>query len=197
MGSMEGDMDFPNEQLVSQNTGYNVSTSNKYDILSDATNITINNTEIEDDFVKELKKKNMDSSGNTLSRNQSPSKIQSQVTNRNGKSLTLNKNQVRDRKDSKTEGNERKKEEKLPPINILYQDPKDTEILLIKKLGQIRSAIKRGSKNKHSLQVYSANDFYQTKKLLESASTCFYTYTQKLDKPISMILKGLHHTYDT
>lgn len=33
--------------------------------------------------------------------------------------------------------------EKPPPINILYQDPKDTETLLIKKLVQMRFTIKR------------------------------------------------------
>lgn len=42
--------------------------------------------------------------------------------------------------------------------------------------------------------MFSTNDFHQTKKLLESVSTCFYTYTPKNEKSIPILLKGLSHT---
>lgn len=44
--------------------------------------------------------------------------------------------------------------------------------------------------------MFNASDFYQAKKLLESVDTCFYTYTPKANKPISILLKGLNYTYN-
>lgn len=44
--------------------------------------------------------------------------------------------------------------------------------------------------------MFSETDYYKAKKLLELANTCFYTYTPKKDKLISVLLKGLHHSYN-
>lgn len=46
------------------------------------------------------------------------------------------------------------------------------------------------------LQMFSETDYYRTKKLLELANTCFYTYTPKKDKLVSILLKGLHYSYN-
>lgn len=44
--------------------------------------------------------------------------------------------------------------------------------------------------------MFSLTDFHTAKKLLESVYTYFYTYTPKKDKTISILLKGIHHSYD-
>lgn len=73
----------------------------------------------------------------------------------------------------------KKKEEKPPPFNILYQNPRDTEKLILSELGQVRFLIKEVNNNKHTLQMFSETDYYKAKKLLELANTCFYTHPEK------------------
>lgn len=39
-------------------------------------------------------------------------------------------------------------------------------------------------------------DYYKAKESLELVKACFYTFTPKKDKAFTILLKGLHHSYD-
>ncbi|CAK9816292.1 Nucleic-acid-binding protein from transposon X-element [Anthophora plagiata] len=59
---------------------------------------------------------------------------------------------------------------KPPPINILYQDPKETVQLISHSSSQGNFHIKRISKTKHVLQLNTLEDFQKAKRLPESFS---------------------------
>lgn len=84
-----------------------------------------------------------------------------------------------------------------PPINILYQDAKDTTLLLKTKLKDSNSFyIKRINNGKHALYVNSQPNYKIALELLRKCDTKFYTYTSKSDKPINLLLKGFDHNYN-
>lgn len=67
----------------------------------------------------------------------------------------------------------------------------DTEQLITSQVKNSDFVIKRVNDKKHVLQMYSLADYHRVKKLLESVHTCFYTFTPKKEKTISVILKGI------
>jgi hypothetical protein len=96
-------------------------------------------------------------------------------------------------KDHQTVHQRSRRKERPPPINILYQDPKDITKLIkanIKKMNNFY--IKRINGSKHILYVDSLENFNQVKELLVKCNTKFYTYTNKSEKPITLLLKGLN-----
>lgn len=64
-------------------------------------------------------------------------------------------------------------------------------------IGQAKFVIKRINKSKHALQVNNIIDFSKAKKALEQAGTCFYTYTPRMEKPRTLLLKGISSEYET
>jgi len=77
------------------------------------------------------------------------------------------------------------------PINILYQDPKDTAQLKLNIKDSNNFFIKRIN-GKHILQIKSL-DFKQAKELLIKCNTKFYTYTSKSE---NLLLKGLNNSHE-
>lgn len=89
----------------------------------------------------------------------------------------------------------RKLKDKPPPINILYQDPKDTVCLFEKELKVDNFHIKRVNNSKHIAQFQALNDFKRAKEVLAKANTNFYSYTARTEKNPVFLLKGLNFTY--
>jgi len=83
-----------------------------------------------------------------------------------------------------------------PPINILYQDPRDTTKLLKTNIKDMKNFfIKRVNNGKHILHVDTMENFKQVKELLIKCNSKFYTYTDKSEKFITILLKGLDSAY--
>lgn len=69
--------------------------------------------------------------------------------------------------------------DKPPPINILYQDPRDTTTLLKSKLKDLDNFyIKHINSGKISLQVDTLENYKQVKQLLSKCNSKFYLYFQ-------------------
>lgn len=89
-----------------------------------------------------------------------------------------------------------RRKDRPPPINILYQDPKDTTRLLKANISNMNNFyIKRINNGKHVLQINNMDNFKTAKELLIKCNSRFYTYTSKLEKPITILLKGLNSSY--
>ncbi|CAK9827468.1 hypothetical protein ANTRET_LOCUS5157 [Anthophora retusa] len=84
---------------------------------------------------------------------------------------------------------------KPPPINILYQDPKETIQLISQNNSQVNFHIKRLSKTKHVLQLNTLEDFQKAESVLSTAKASFYTYTPKGLKNHNFWLKGLPESF--
>lgn len=84
---------------------------------------------------------------------------------------------------------------KPPPINILYQDPKETIQLINHNNNQIKFHIKRLSKTKHVLQLNTLEDFQKAKSTLSTAKVGFYTYTPKELKNHNFLPKELPESF--
>jgi len=90
-----------------------------------------------------------------------------------------------------------RRKDRPPPINILYQDPRDTNKLLKSNIKDIKDFyIKRVNNGKHILQLDTVENFKQVKELLIKCNSKFYTYTDKSEKFITLLLKGLDSAYD-
>lgn len=179
---------------------YNVLTRNKYTPLNEITDLMETDTNANDNnsIVAELKNRNR----LTHPIIEAPS-IQDKPFHDNTTQKGINvhpgpSNITISREDDKDrpKGKDQKKKEKPPPLNIIYQNPKDAERLITSQIKEANFTIKRINNNKHILQMFSLTDFHKAKKLLKSVYTCFYNFTQKKDKAISVLLKGLHHSYD-
>lgn len=175
---------------------YSVQTENRYTPLNNITNSM--ETEAENsDIITELRNRNRGI--NSSDRSPSSQDHNHQIHNRAQEQMDTHPGDYKH--PPSTEANKdqpkKKKEGKPPPLNIIYQSPKDTERLISSQIKQANFTIKRINNNKHVLQMFSLTDFHKAKKLLESVHTCFYTFTPKENKNISVLLKGLHHSYDT
>lgn len=81
-----------------------------------------------------------------------------------------------------------RRKDRPPPINILYQDPKDTVKLLKSTIKDTNNfQIKRINNGKHTLQVDNINNFNAVKELLVKCNLKFYTYTAKTEKPTTLL----------
>lgn len=101
------------------------------------------------------------------------------------------------RKDLQENSAKTRRKDRPPPINILYQDPKDTANLLKTKLRDTNNFyIKRINNGKHILQIDNIDNYKIVKELLTECNSKFYTYTPKIEKPIMLLLKGLNNSYD-
>ncbi|KAK2578796.1 hypothetical protein KPH14_012642 [Odynerus spinipes] len=78
---------------------------------------------------------------------------------------------------------------KSPPINILYQDPKETVDLIRNKFKQIDFHVKRVRNSKHVVQLHSLADFDKVKETLTKPNTSHYSYTPKEEKNHNYLLK--------
>jgi len=79
---------------------------------------------------------------------------------------------------------------KPPPINIFYQDPRDTLRLIKETLGNMTFHIKRINEYKHILYINDIDNYNKIKKLLKETNTNFYSFTPKEEKNLTFILKG-------
>jgi len=78
----------------------------------------------------------------------------------------------------------------------LYQNPRDTAILIKTNLADINNFyIKRISNGKHILQIDSIENFKKVKNLLMKCESKFYIFTVKSEKPIILLLKRLNSSY--
>ncbi|GAB1861458.1 hypothetical protein CAJAP_02537 [Camponotus japonicus] len=179
---------------------YNVLTRNKYTPLNEITDLMETDLDADDNnsIVAELKNRNRRTHPITKAPSIQDKSFHDNTTQKGinvhpgPSNITISKEDDKDR----PKGKDQKKEEKPLPLNIIYQSPKDTERFITSQIKQANFTIKRINNNKHILQMFSLTDFHKAKKLLESVYTCFYTFTPKKDKAISVLLKGLHHSYD-
>ena len=82
-----------------------------------------------------------------------------------------------------------------PPINIINQDPRDTVQLIKHNIGISNFHIKLIHNNKHVLYLDNLQDFTKAKEILISAQTSFFTFTHKLEKFQTYLLKGLDNNF--
>lgn len=143
------------------------------------------------DFLKYLKRKNKQQQENNSTK-------KSGNAPRNGSEATQKDKQTPYQpKDPQNTPGRTKRKERPPPINILYQDHKDTTKLLKENLKDMNNFyIKRLNSGKHTLQVDNIDNFKQAKELLTKCNSSFYTYTFKAEKPITLLLKGLDNSYE-
>jgi len=183
-----------NERSNEGNPDTNIQISNRFEAL-DTPALTSVTQEVEmidqdpDDFVVYLKKKNN----------------QQEVTTSEGK-LKYSAKEIRTAKKNvsaakqlkHTQDDPRKirRKDRPPPINILYQDPRNTTKLLKSNIKDIKDFyIKRINNGKHVLQIDTLENYRQVKELLIKCNSKFYTYTDKSEKIITLLLKGLDSAY--
>lgn len=184
-----------NMETQEEQTTYSVSTTNRYGVLSNITNAgsqKVETNEIEE-FVRELASKNKKEPQHTQEDHSREQANKERVY----RSPAARKEERSQREKEKENKQPTKKEDRPPPINILYQDPKDTAQLMSLCIGQAKFVIKRINISKHALQVNNIIDFSKAKKALEQAGTCFYTYTPRMEKPRTLLLKGISSEYET
>lgn len=179
---------------------YSILTENKYQILSEINTNTDQRTSNAEEFAIYLRNRNREAPGpqseNTIEMQNSKNPLPAQTTS-STQSYTQSSTRKSHQPSQKTgTDTSQRKDDKPPPFNILFQSSKDTEKLLVSNLSQTQFLIKKINNSKHTLQVFTLTDFYKVKKLLESVCMCFYTYTLKSDKTISVILKDLHYSYE-
>lgn len=153
------------------------------------------NTTGSDDFVAYLRNKNRENNHATNAKETAESIGQGNAGSGQGTPIQP-MGRTQESQDPGSSRRKEKEENPLPTINILYQNPRDTEILILSELGQVRFLIRKINSNKHALQMFSETDYHKTKKLLELVNTYFYTYTPKRDKLTSVLLKRLHQAHD-
>lgn len=83
-----------------------------------------------------------------------------------------------------------------PPIHIHNQQIGDT-ITLMKGSKIEKFNIKRISQSKHTLLIEDLDSYNSAKQVLKEVETPYFTYTPKVEKPKTIVLKGLHENEDT
>jgi len=172
----------------------NIPTQNRFEALdSTASTSAIQDIEMvaqePADFAVYLKKKNN----------------QQEIINSKGKSRYSSKSEEPRKKNITTHSQAKdpqedppkiRRKDRPPPINILYQDPRDTTKLLKMNIKDIKDFyIKRVNSGKHILQIDTVENFKQVIELLIKCNSKFYTYTDKSEKFITLLLKGLDSAY--
>lgn len=176
----------------------NTITQNRFAVLNESTNPQDLQEEpmdcqLNEDFETYLKKKNTQ-------------KAQDFIDNKNKKirysdktdATTIHARQPNNRASTSQIIRRDKKEKtnKPPPINIFFQDAKDTASLLKNKLKDANNFyIKRNSSGKHSLYLDNTANYKIAIDLLTRCNSKFYIYTNKSEKPINILLKGLEQSY--
>lgn len=189
--------DYLNNSQRNTISNYNIETTNRFETLKDITNTVETDPQTEEDVLKQIRESNARSqSSRQESRTQGTTTEPSGSNSSQPKAAQTNEVQNNSSRPQAANGREKRKEDRPPPINILYQNPKDTERLIIDKLGQVSFLIKRINGSKHSLQMSLLTEIQNAKKWLGLANTCFYTFTPKKEKMVTVLLKGLHHSYE-
>lgn len=170
-------------------TSPNVPTYNRFEALD--CEDTIHETEETEyqelDFMRQLREKNSQDGNNNSKKKKSEASINN----------ARKKQQDTSSQEQRTTLQKPRRKDKPPPINILYQDPKDTTRLIESNTrGIVNFYIKRINNGKHILQIDNLDNFKQIKDLLVKCNTKFYTYTDNLEKPKTVLLKGLNNSYN-
>ncbi|CAK9801652.1 hypothetical protein ANTPLA_LOCUS2888 [Anthophora plagiata] len=87
------------------------------------------------------------------------------------------------------------KARKPPPINVSYQDTKDTIQLLKSKNIKSDFHIKKINNYKHAIQLTSHADFDTVKEALTSIEASFYSFTPKHKRNHDFLFKGLPSSF--
>lgn len=90
---------------------------------------------------------------------------------------------------------EKKRDTRPPPINIMHQNVADTVKLLQHHIGTQKFYVKRVHNGKHVLYVENLTEYKKALNLLKATNTTFYTYTPKNDKNHTYLLKGLDNNF--
>jgi len=172
----------------------NIPTQNRFETLdSTASTSVMQEVEMEAqepaDFAVYLKKKN---SQHKTTNNKEKSKHSPKSEEPRKKNIITHSQA----KDPQEDPQKTRRKDRPPPINILFQDPRDTTKLLKMNIKDIKDFyIKRVNNGKHILQMDTAENFKQAKELLIKCNSKFYTYTDKTEKFITLLLKGLDSAY--
>lgn len=198
--TQKGDQTQGNGNFNTKNTPeYNIKVTNKYLPLVDVTNQMDTDPEEAESLVKELRTRNLSRNTDLASTSQNSGTeglAEEPQHMKNAQPGTTGMIKQNGKTKSQSSNKNQTKEGKLPPLNILFQDPMDTERLIVSQIKNAEFVIKRINEKKHVLQMYSLADYHRAKKALESVHACFYTFTPKKEKTISVILKGIDHSYD-
>ncbi|KAK2580362.1 hypothetical protein KPH14_010606 [Odynerus spinipes] len=87
------------------------------------------------------------------------------------------------------------KRSKLPPISIFNMSSKQT-ILILKQNNINNFVIKKINSNKHLIFLENLPEFKKARTILQNEKFEFFTYTPKIEKNITVLLKNLEGDFD-
>ena len=85
---------------------------------------------------------------------------------------------------------------KMPPIKAYNLNIKIVFKELVNKLNHNNFSIKNANKDMSIIYTQNLDDYNKCKSALSDLQSRYYTYTPEELKPISILLKGIHKTYD-
>lgn len=117
-------------------------------------------------------------------------------TSHSATTATNNDLKIKNKSNETVVRNDKSKNKKIPPINIVDIDSKQL-IEFIKNGLKINDFKIKEFRNKKSLFLNTLEDFLRVKAFLEKTKTKFFTFTPKGIKTKTYILKGLDASVDT